>query len=164
MTFFFTTKGWSCGDPLFESFYNYNFLGWKLLQRNVFLILWKKITPCSSWHWKLKKVQRVLTIQSSFSCIGLSYFQRIELFWWVLLEIMQNHHLLRLPKSAYFYIVIKSDIDQPSKRTHQKSSILWKYFSPMLEKELWMIKTLCTFFSFQCQFEHRLVWALTFFY
>ena len=44
------------------------------------------ITPCSSWHWKLKKVQRVLTIQSSFSSIGLKYFQRIELFWWVLFE------------------------------------------------------------------------------
>ena len=111
-------------------------------------------TPCPNWHWQLKKVQRILTIKSSFSCIRLSYFHWIECFWWVLFEIMQNLHLLRLPKSAYFYLVSKSDIDRPSKRTHQKSSILWKYFSPMLEKELWMIKTLWTFFSFQCQFEH----------
>ena len=120
------------------------------------LLIWltccKFSTPCPNWHWKLKKVQRVLTIKSSFSCIRLSYFHWIECFWWVLFEIMQNLHLLRLPKSAYFYLVSKSDIDRPSKRTHQNSSILWKLLSPMHEKELWVVKTLWTFFSCQCQF------------
>ena len=111
-------------------------------------------TPCPNWHWQLKKVQRILTIKSSFSCIRLSYFHWIECFWWVLFEIMQNLHLLRLPKSAYFYLVSKSDIDRPSKRTHQNSSILWKLLSPMHEKELWVVKTLWTFFSCQCQFGH----------
>ena len=111
-------------------------------------------TPCPNWHWKLKKVQRILTIKSALSCIRLSYFHWIEFFWWVLFEIMQNLHLLRLPKSAYFYLVSKSDIDRPSKRTHQNSSILWKLLSPMHEKELWVVKTLWTFFSCQCQFGH----------
>ena len=116
-------------------------------------------TPRLNWHWQLKKVQRVLTIKSSFSCIRLSYFHWIECFWWVLFEIMQNLHLLRLPKSAYFYLVSKSDIDRPSKRTHQNSSILWKLLSPMHEKELWVVKTLWTFFRCQCQFGHG-VWYI----
>ena len=131
----------------------------------MFTYRWILSTPCPNWHWQLKKVQRVLTIKSSFSCIRLSYFHWIECFWWVLFEIMQNLHLLRLPKSAYFYLVSKSDIDQPSKRTHQNSSILWKLLSPMHEKELWVVKTLWTFFSCQCQFGHgvtkNFVWLFT---
>ena len=125
------------------------------------LYVYSVLTPCPNWHWQLKKVQRVLTIKSSFSCIRLSYFHWIECFWWVLFEIMQNLHLLRLPKSAYFYLVSKSDIDRPSKRTHQNSSILWKLLSPMHEKELWVVKTLWTFFSCQCQFGHGVKWKAT---
>ena len=52
----------------------------------------------------IKKYQRFLTILSSFSCIGLTYIQRMEFFGESFFEIMQNLHLLRLPKSAYFYI------------------------------------------------------------
>ena len=139
-------------------------LQWHRVLRNCTVGINIMDTPCPNWHWQLKKVQRVLTIKSSFSCIRLSYFHWIECFWWVLFEIMQNLHLLRLPKSAYFYLVSKSDIDRPSKRTHQNSSILWKLLSPMHEKELWVVKTLWTFFSCQCQFGHgviRLYYALT---
>ena len=133
---------------------SFEYIWWNPKQETKFSSASRHVTPCPNWHWQLKKVQRVLTIKSSFSCIRLSYFHWIECFWWVLFEIMQNLHLLRLPKSAYFYLVSKSDIDRPSKRTHQNSSILWKLLSPMHEKELWVVKTLWTFFSCQCQFGH----------
>ena len=134
------------------------YIDWKKNAKTNYKII--QDTPCPNWHWQLKKVQRILTIKSSFSCIRLSYFHWIECFWWVLFEIRQNLHLLRLPKSAYFYLVSKSDIDRPSKRTHQNSSILWKLLSPMHEKELWVVKTLWTFFSCQCQFGHGVTYII----
>ena len=41
------------------------------------------------------------------------------MFWRVLFEIVQNHHLLRLPKSAYFYTVIYTSPQKGLAKTFQ---------------------------------------------
>ena len=41
------------------------------------------------------------------------------MFWQVLFEIMQNHHLQRLPKSAYFYRVIQTGPHKGLTKTFQ---------------------------------------------
>ena len=88
----------------------------------------KKALAQWAGNGKISQYIYLMSVQHTNNSIlfRLASFKKNSKKWRVLFEIMQNHHLLCLPKSAYFYIVIKSNIDQPSKRTRQNSSILWK--------------------------------------
>ena len=87
------------------------------------------MSNCPSCHWYCIKVQKILTIGFSYTSIGQTYFHKTEIFWWVLLEIAASMH-------SPFCQIWRSFLPvyhQPSKRTGQNISILWKYFSPMLQ-------------------------------
>ena len=95
-----------------------------------------------------------MTIQTSFSSIGLKYFQRIEFFGESFLRAGLYHSLSLYRNRPIWAVAVGGDFALSQEGLTKKVQFFGNYLVQCMKKNSEWSKLFEPFFSFQCQFGH----------